>query len=367
MTLTETFLSQFPNHSLENLRQSDRRWYDLRHENSTPLTVINQSSENLGNLDFDLVFCGGTLGILLATALQQKGWKVALIERGILRGREQEWNISRHELNIFLELDLLTETELEQAIATEYNPARISFFEGYELWVKDVLNIGVDLIYLLENLKQKFLAAGGKLLENTTFKSVTICPDGVVIDIGKAKLTSRLLIDAMGHFSPIIQQIRNGQKPDGVCLVVGSCAKNYSQNETGDLIASITPILNQCQYFWEAFPARDGRTTYLFTYLDTHRDRFSLEFFMEEYLRLLPTYQNCELEQLKFERFLWGFFPAYQNSPLKIPYARLLAIGDSAGGQSPVSFGGFGAMVRHLKLLTEGIDEALKSDSLNPK
>ena len=97
----------------------------------------------------------------------------------------------------------------------------------------------------------------------------------------------------MGHFSPIIQQIRNGQKPDGVCLVVGSCAKNYPQNETGDLIASITPILNQCQYFWEAFPARDGRTTYLFTYLDTHRDRFSLEFFMEEYLRLLPTYQNC--------------------------------------------------------------------------
>jgi lycopene cyclase CruP len=133
------------------------------------------------------------------------------------------------------------------------------------------------------------------------------------------------------------------------------------------LIATVTPILNQCQYFWEAFPARDGRTTYLFTYVDTHRDRFNLEFFMEEYFRLLPTYQNCELEQLKFERFLWGFFPAYRNSPLKIPYARLLAIGDSAGGQSPVSFGGFGAMVRHLKRLTEGIDEALNSDSLNSK
>jgi len=367
MTLTEIFLSQLQNHSLENLRQMDRRWYDLRNKNATPSTVINQSSENLGNLEFDLVFCGGTLGILLATALQKKGWKVALIERGILRGREQEWNISRHELTVFLALDLLTEAELEQAIATEYNPARISFFEGYELWVKDVLNIGVDPIYLLETLKQKFITAGGKLLENTAFKSATICPDGVVIDIGTAKLTSRLLIDGMGHFSPIVQQIRGTQKPDGVCLVVGSCAKNYPQNETGDLIATVTPILNQCQYFWEAFPARDGRTIYLFTYLDTHRDRFSLEFLMEEYLRLLPTYQNCELEPLKFERFLWGFFPAYRNSPLKIPYARLLAIGDSAGGQSPVSFGGFGAMVRHLKRLTEGIDEALNSDSLNPK
>ncbi|MEB3308851.1 MAG: FAD-binding oxidoreductase [Snowella sp.] len=366
MTLTEQFLSQVPS-SLEQLRQLDHRWYQLRCEEFKAETVIQQSPDRLQNLEFDMVFCGGTLGILLATALQQKGWKVALMERGQLRGRAQEWNISRQELTAFLDLDLLTEAELETAIATEYNPARISFHQGYELWVKDVLNIGVDPVYLLETLKQKFLAAGGKLLENTAFKGATIHPDGVCIKTGTAQLTGRLLVDAMGHFSPIVQQLRAGQKPDGVCLVVGSCAQNYPQNETGDLIASITPILNQCQYFWEAFPARDGRTTYLFTYVDTHRDRFSLEFFMEEYLRLLPSYQQCDLEQLQFERFLFGFFPAYQKSPLKMPWPRLLAIGDSAGGQSPVSFGGFGAMVRHLKRLTQGIDEALNSDSLQPK
>jgi lycopene cyclase CruP len=43
----------------------------------------------------------------------------------------------------------------------------------------------------------------------------------------------------------------------------------------------------------------------------------------------------------------------------------MLAVGDSAGAQSPVSFGGFGAMVRHLKRLTLGIDEALKSNLLD--
>ncbi len=363
MTLTERFLSQVPQ-AWEQLRQLDQRWYQLRCEESNAETVIRPCSERLEDVEFDLVFCGGTLGILLATALQQKGWKVAVIERGKLRGRAQEWNISRQELTAFLDLDLLTEAELETTIATEYNPARISFYQGYELWVKDVLNIGVDPIYLLETLKQKFLAAGGKLLENTAFKGAVIHPNGVCIDTDTGRLTSRLLIDAMGHFSPIMQQIRAGQKPDGVCLVVGSCAKNYPKNETGDLIASITPILHQCQYFWEAFPARDGRTTYLFTYVDTHRDRFSLEFFMEEYLRLLPNYQQCDLEQLKFERFLFGFFPAYQKSPLNMPFPRLLAVGDSAGSQSPVSFGGFGAMVRHLKRLTQGIDEALKSESL---
>ena len=58
-------------------------------------------------MDWDVVVCGGTLGILIGCALAGLGWRVALIERGILRGREQEWNISRKELEVFLELNLL--------------------------------------------------------------------------------------------------------------------------------------------------------------------------------------------------------------------------------------------------------------------
>ncbi len=147
--------------------------------------------------------------------------------------------------------------------------------------------------------------------------------------------------------------------------MVGTCATGYPKNDTGDIFASFTPIQNQCQYFWEAFPARDGRTTYLFTYLDAHPDRFSLEFFFEEYLRLLPEYQKVELSQLTFQRALFGFFPCYRQSPLKTPWNRILPVGDSSGSQSPLSFGGFGAMVRHLKRLTVGIDEALQTDNLS--
>jgi lycopene cyclase CruP len=178
-------------------------------------------------------------------------------------------------------------------------------------------------------------------------------------------LTTRLLLDAMGHFSPIAQQARSGQKPDAVCLVVGSCAQGFPENTTGDLLASFTPLQNQCQYFWEAFPARDGRTTYLFTYLDAHPDRPNLEDLFEDYLRLLPEYQGVEVAQLQFQRALFGFFPCYQNSPLRSPWDRLLFVGDSSGNQSPLSFGGFGAMVRHLDRLTAGIDTALRSDLLN--
>ena len=367
MSLTSEILSQQSDNVLERLRQADRFWSALRSGQIDAPEVVTNSSTTIGECDLDVIICGGTLGILLGAALQQLGWRVGLIERGILKGREQEWNISRNELKTLIELDLLTQEELEQAIATEYNPARVGFKDKQKVWVEDVLNIGIDPVYLLEQLKQKFLQAGGKLLENTTFKSAAVHPDGVVVEAEEQNLKTRLLIDAMGHFSPIIKQARKGTKPEAVCVVVGSCAEGFPSNDTGDLIYSFTPIINNCQYFWEAFPARDGRTTYMFSYLDANPQRPSLEYFMEEYLRLLPEYQNIELEQLEFKRFLFGFFPAYKDSPINLKSDRILPVGDSAGGQSPVSFGGFGAMVRHLKRLTNGINEALTVDKLSSK
>nr|WP_199302864.1 FAD-binding oxidoreductase [Oscillatoria sp. FACHB-1406] len=358
-------MASTPGNAIGGLHHADRAWHDLRFNTTQIEDFVKENSQRLEAVDWDAIICGGTLGILLAAALQQRGWRVLLLERGKLRGRDQEWNISRQELTAFLELGLLTEAELESAIATEYNPARVAFHQGCEIWVRDVLNIGVDPVFLLETLKQKFLAAGGTLWENTALSEVSVHPDGVKAIAPEKSATARLLIDAMGHFSPIARQARGNEKPEGVCLVVGSCARGYPQNETGDLIASFTPILHQCQYFWEAFPARDGRTTYLFTYVDAERDRFSLEFFMDEYFRLLPEYQQVELSQLQFQRFLYGFFPAYRNSPLRTPWDRILPVGDSSGAQSPVSFGGFGAMVRHLERLTSGIEEALQVDALN--
>ncbi|MEM8723016.1 MAG: FAD-binding oxidoreductase [Cyanobacteria bacterium P01_G01_bin.39] len=364
MSLTSEILDQQPDNVLTRLRRADQFWSALRSSELDVPTVVTDSSDLISETDTDILISGGTLGIMLGAALQQLGWQVVVIERGILKGREQEWNISRNELQVLVDLNLLSMAELEQAIATEYNPARVGFKEGCEVWVKDVLNVGVDPVYLLDQLKQKFLAAGGKLLENAPFKSATVHPDGVTVAVADQQITTRLLIDAMGHFSPISKQVRQGTKPEAVCVVVGSCAEGFTENKTGDLIYSFTPIINHCQYFWEAFPARDGRTTYMFSYLDANADRPSLEYFMDEYLRLLPEYQNIKLEQLDFKRFLFGFFPAYKDSPLKIPFDRILPVGDSAGGQSPVSFGGFGAMIRHLKRLSQGINEALKADLL---
>ena len=383
MSLTEEFLSQLPGDVLSGLRRADRLLASLRTDPASVPMVVKQSRDVAPNVstetvDWDVVICGGTLGILIGCALAQLGWRVALIERGILRGRKQEWNISRKELEVFVLLNLLKPAELDKAIATQYNPARVSFQGGAEVWVEDVLNIGVDPVFLLETLKQKFLSAGGCLFENTSFVGATVHPDGVMVETetlhtvetlratsGQKFFKTRLLLDAMGHFSPITQQARQGKKPDGICLVVGSCAQGFAKNDAGDLLVSFTPIQNHCQYFWEAFPARDGRTTYLFTYMNAHPEHLGLEDLFEEYLRLLPEYQGVELNQLQPQRALFGFFPSYQKSPLPSPWDRILPVGDSSGNQSPLSFGGFGAMVRHLKRLTFGIHEALSCDRLD--
>ncbi|MEH2347574.1 MAG: FAD-binding oxidoreductase [Nostoc sp.] len=364
MSLTEEILSQLPGDVLKGLRQSDRILTSLRENTSPTPQLVKENQQPLGAVDFDVLICGGTLGILIGCALAVKGLRVALLERGILQGREQEWNISRKELDVFVELNLLTEEELSSAIATKYNPARVSFAGGTEVWVENVLNIGVDPVYLLATLKTRFLAVGGKLLENTPFTEAVVHQDGVMVN---NQFKTRLLIDAMGHLSPISQQARQCKKPDALCLVVGTCAQGFLENNSGDLLLSFTSLQNQCQYFWEAFPARDGRTTYLFTYMDAHPQRLSLEALFEEYLRLLPEYQGVELNKLKFHRALFGFFPTHRQSPLKTPWNRILTVGDSSGSQSPLSFGGFGAMVRHLKRLTYGIYEALETEQLSAK
>jgi lycopene cyclase CruP len=379
MSLLETVRSQMPPEIPAQLERMDAFWHKYRQFNQAIPHVVDTSHNRLGDKDFDAIVCGGTLGLFVACGLQRLGWDVVIIEQGILQGRVQEWNISRKELDVFLGLDLLTETELKTAIATIYNPARVGFQGGKDFWVRDILNIGVDPVYLLEILKQKFLAAGGKLLEQTTFQKAIAYPDGVAVEIinksdnpvnaATERLTGRLLLDVMGHFSPIATQARSqvqgNIKPDGVCMVVGSCAKGMPDKSYGDLIYSFTPIQNQCQYFWEAFPARVGRTTYMFTYVDAELQRPNFAQLMEDYLFWLPKYQEIELHQLQFERVLFGFFPSYKQNPLQTPWGRILQVGDSSGMQSPLSFGGFGAMVRHLPRLIDGINAGLRGDWLS--
>ncbi len=97
-------------------------------------------------------------------------------------------------------------------------------------------------------------------------------------------------------------------------------------------------------------------------------ERPSLETLMEDYWNLLPIYQPSIVDpetDLDFKRVLFAYFPTYRDSPLKPNWSRILAVGDASGIQSPLSFGGFGALTRHLPRLTTAISEALNKDLLH--
>jgi len=323
--------------------------------------------------DFDVVVCGGTLGIFFAAALQAKGIRTCVIERGPLTGRSQEWNISREELGDLVASGVMTAAEVEAAINIEFNPNRVAFHEGAEVWTRDVLNIGVSPVKLVGAARANFEAAGGVVMEGTAVGGVEVRSDVATVDVGDggAGVTARLIVDCMGHASPIVRQYRAGQRPDGVCLVVGTVGSGYVDNDTSDIIATAShqqpagsPVPD-AQIFWEAFPAGSGetdRTTYMFSYMDADASRPSLAAFFELYWDLLPGYQGVRLEDIEFKRALFGFFPTYRDSPIQTQHGRVLQIGDASGIQSPLSFGGFGALLRHLSRLSGAVERCVRED-----
>lgn len=250
-----------------------------------------------------------------------------------------------------------------------------------------VLNLGVAPAILLERVSKTFVKIGGVIKEQTRLQGVCVSESvGSAVDIGEDKepITARLVLDCMGNASPISAQQRYGMKPDGICAVVGSCAAGYDEetNKFGDIIYTHTPIVTKPgkgsnQYFWEAFPvgikkggreSSDVKTTYMFTYMDANENRLPLLDLMEDYWKLLPIYQpsikNPETD-LNLKRILFAYFPTYRDSPLKPEFSRVLAVGDASGIQSPLSFGGFGALTRHLDRVGGAICEALDSDCLH--
>ncbi|KAL9190502.1 hypothetical protein ACHAXT_000208 [Thalassiosira profunda] len=367
---------------------------------------LRSQADSNAPLDYDAVVCGGTLGIFIAQALQVKGHRVAVVEAGKLMGREQEWNISMKELEELVELGVLTNEDIEQAVKTEFpgcragfknkevTPLAGSYFDngetGYECFTPNVLNLGVSPAVLIANVAERFKANGGTVLEQSPLKGIVVSDSiGAVIDIvgdDADPITTKLVLDCMGNASPVSRQQRHGRKPDGVCAVVGSCAGGFDaeSNLLGDIIYTNTEIQDkgqngQLQYFWEAFPVgigRDGKepgssdvkTTYMFTYMDAERDRPSLQTLMDDYWTQLPIYQPTITDvetDLDVKRVLFAYFPTYRDSPLQPQWSRLLAVGDASGIQSPLSFGGFGALTRHLDRISTAVSEALDDDILH--
>ena len=378
--------------TLQALQRADAAWSALRSgraaeqaSQAPPFAVRHKGKRLEAPPAFDVLVCGGTLGVFYAAALSSLGVRVCVVERGPLLGRAQDWNISRSELTALVAAGALTAEDVEAAITAEFNPGRCAFHGGADddtVLVTDVLNLGVSPAALVAAARRtvEMAAQGCTIMERTPVTSLDVYDDGVQMQgcslPDGSPITGRVVIDAMGHASPIVRQVRRGATPDGVCLVVGTCARGFRVNDTSDVICTAQPMEAlgplQQQFFWEAFPAGSGptdRTTYLFTYLDADSERPSLAQMLERYWPLLEEYQSVKLDDLQVQRVLFGCFPTYRDSPLRMPahLDRILAVGDASGIQSPLSFGGLAALCRHLGRVSIGVEHALRADAVDAR
>lgn len=73
------------------------------------------------------------------------------------------------DLQVFVDMGLIDQAQLEAAIVSEFNPVRMGFQGRVEVTTRDVLNCGVLPATLIGAVKQRFLAAGGCCPSQTLF------------------------------------------------------------------------------------------------------------------------------------------------------------------------------------------------------
>ena len=80
--------------SLEGLERLDAAWDGLKNGgwSKPPAKLVEEHQRQDFSLpvEYDVAVCGGTLGIFFAFALQQRGFRTVVVERGKIAGRPQE-------------------------------------------------------------------------------------------------------------------------------------------------------------------------------------------------------------------------------------------------------------------------------------
>ena len=336
---------------------------------------------------YDIVYAGGTLGMMHAAVMAKRyGYRVLVLERGEPARSTRDWNISRSELLRLADTGVFAIEELDSFILRSYRTGWVEFHvpesRRKRLFMDGVLDCAVDADGLLGLAMRKLLESeGSKVMARTTFTSCSRFADHVEVeaagpDGGQLRFRARVLVDAMGIVSPVAMQLNRGRPQTHVCPTVGTIASGFedADYDVGEILASIEPAEifrgGGRQLIWEGFPAKgDEYITYLFFYdsVDSPNDKSLLGLF-ETYFRKLPGYKKPG-SGFSIHRPVYGIIPAYFHDGVGctrvVSDDRILLLGDAASLASPLTFCGFGSMVRNLERLTAGLDRALRADTLD--
>jgi lycopene cyclase CruA len=322
-------------------------------------------------LDCDVLLAGGGLSLFYAAYLASRGVRVIVFDRGEIGRGHREWNASRRELRPLVTSGLFTDEEVEKLVEAEYREGICRWHGGGTYAVRNVLDLVVSSAPLLSGLKARALAAGAKLLSHHTLQGYARGIGGVEVRLatssGPVKLTGRVLLDGTGAASP-------HARFDLVCPTVGGVLADVPLGEAddeldpdrGEILVTTEDVEDGRQHIWEGFPSRhDVITTYLFYYEEPHRmpERPLLSLY-ERFFRTLPRYKRGAP---RLTKATYGYIPAYTRlRPMPAsPADRVLLVGDAAARHSPLTFCGFGSMLRSFQPVSDALLACLAADRLS--
>ena len=374
------------------------RWQRLAQGQSpTTTNVLNYvPAKQLPSSDtqFDLVYCGGVLGLFSAAVMSRRGYRVAVFDQRRVGTSHREWNISDAELEQFVEAGLFSRAELQVAVAGRYATGLVKFYaEGIpeppaELHLKGVLDVAIDLSKLLAMARARFEEAGGIILDYHALEKVVISESGPVRAVVEIKdgagtikrLGARLVVNGLGAISPLSLELQQNHPFDGICPTVGTTARGFKlgpgaaevDSALGDVLLSVAHAQSGRQLIWEGFPGHnDEMTVYLFYYDLVEPKRAAgqnlLDLF-ETYFQLLPTYKTLE-PNFAHLKPVYGYIPARHHRSRwgSASQRGIISVGDATSPQSALTFCGFGSQVRNLPRLTRLLAFALEHDLLEEK
>ncbi len=375
--------------SLQAILDLENRWIALNtsHNHLLPFAHVPSqadlptcSPENC----YDIVIAGGGLGLVAGVAFARRGLRVLVFDRDKVGSAHREWNISERELQALTRWGIFAPGDLAETVAARYNRGLIAFHPdgtgvpSCPLTTHGVLDVALDAQSVLDLARKRFLEAGGTILEGRAFRKLHTATTGPVASVfevqgpnGTEFYRARLAVDTMGSVSPIAMGLNGGLPFDGVCPTAGTIIEGLDHDSTtGDVLVSISRAGEGRQLIWEGFPGTPGETTvYLFYYDRTGREQAPnqrlLDLF-ESYFKLLPTYRRMG-PNARHRKPVFGYIPARHGRTGHTAARGLLCLGDSAAGQSPLTFCGFGSFVRHIGRVAYLIDYALKHDLLEQK
>lgn len=326
-----------------------------RVRDSRPRDEMIAGPDRTASVDADVVFMGGGLSLLIAAELARFGVRVVVLERARAGSAHREWNASAEELVPLVEAGIVDRTELDELIVARYREGVCSFHGGAPHPVKGVLDHAVDAGGLLEKVRAVAEARGVRFLDHASVTAIGAGSSSVRVGFGRSEIVARLAVDARGASSPYATA-------DLVCPTVGGVLRGLRfAADVGDVLVTTEHAEEGRQHIWEGFPGRPGElTVYLFHYARAHERRERGEL-LSLYARFFETIGAYKAGDPTLVRPTFGFIPGWSRlvpAPAG-PSPRIVLVGDAAARHSPLTFCGFGSMLRTFRPIAAALADAV--------